>query len=312
MTYRGRFAPSPTGPLHFGSLVAALGSYLDARRHQGEWLVRIEDLDKPREMPGAADAILRTLEAFGLYWDEEPVYQSRRSEAYEAALEQLRYSGQTYPCSCSRKQIILRCPSGPEGAVYDRHCRLNGIDVTQPQAQRLLVADRPVKFTDLILGEIEHKLSEQVGDFILKRRDGLYAYQLAVVVDDAWQDISHVVRGGDLLLSTPRQRLLQQHLKLPELNYAHLPLALDENGKKLSKQYNALPVDPEQPMPALYAALKHLGQALPASADAIEQPRDLLAWAVNEWRLDKVPGTALQAGETASERRQPPTATPDD
>jgi len=286
MHYRGRFAPSPTGPLHFGSLIAALGSYLDARHHDGQWLVRIEDLDRPREVPGAADDILRTLELFGLLWDESPEYQSRRDPAYAVAAQQLNAMGLLYPCTCSRKTIRSAGRQGPEGPIYHGACR-NGISIgRQPSSLRIRTPDYALELTDLIQGRIRQDLQADVGDFVLRRSDGQYAYQLAVVVDDAWQGITHVVRGGDLLLSTPRQVYLQECLGLPRPEYAHLPLALDENGQKLSKQYGACPVDPARPAVALTAALLHLGQALPPGRP--ERPGEILDWAVANWNMQGI------------------------
>jgi glutamyl-Q tRNA(Asp) synthetase len=231
--YRGRFAPSPTGPLHFGSLVAALGSYLDAKAHGGEWLVRIEDIDTPRTVPGAADDILRTLERFGLEWDGPVLYQSSRLEAYQAALERLS----VFPCGCSRKDV---------GDRYPGTCR-NGIQgrVDMP-SWRFRVPDQIVSFEDRRMGPQHQNVHDYVGDFVLKRADGLFAYQLAVVVDDAYQGITDVVRGEDLLDSTARQILLQRALGLPQPRYMHLPVVLNEAGQKLSKQTGATPLDPDR------------------------------------------------------------------
>ncbi len=287
MHYCGRFAPSPTGPLHFGSLVAALGSYLDARHNDGKWLVRIEDLDRPREVPGAADVILRTLELFGLLWDESPEYQSRRDPAYAVAVQQLHGMGLLYPCTCSRKAIRSAGRQGPEGPIYHGACRNGVSNARQPRSLRIRTPDHALELTDRIQGRIRQDLQADVGDFILRRSDGQYAYQLAVVVDDAWQGITHVVRGGDLLLSTPRQVYLQECLGLPRPEYAHLPLALDKNGQKLSKQYGACPVDPDRPAAALKAALLHLGQELPPGQP--ERPGEILDWAVANWNVQRIP-----------------------
>ncbi len=287
MRYRGRFAPSPTGPLHFGSLVAALGSYLDARHNGGEWLVRIEDLDRPREVAGAADDILRTLELFGLLWDGTPEYQSRRNQAYARATQRLESMGLLYPCACSRREIRAAGRSGAEGPIYLGTCR-NGIEAGRmARSLRIRTPLHALGLTDRIQGRVLQDLRTEVGDFVLRRTDGLYAYQLAVVVDDAWQGISHVVRGGDLLLSTPRQLYLQECLNLPHPEYAHLPLALDKNGQKLSKQYGARPVDPSRPATALYAALLHLGQELPPERPRL--PREILGWATEHWKMARVP-----------------------
>jgi glutamyl-Q tRNA(Asp) synthetase len=230
--YRGRFAPSPTGPLHFGSLVAALGSYLDARAHGGEWLVRMEDLDTPRVVPGAADDILRTLERFGLQWDGPVLYQSSRIEAYEAALENLRARGLVFPCICSRKDVGERYPGTcRKGAKPGR------------TSWRFQAGPATVAFVDRRLGTQSQNVEEYVGDFVLKRADGVFTYQMAVVVDDAFQGITHVVRGEDLLDSTPRQILLQRALGYPQPDYLHLPVVLNEAGQKLSKQTGAAVLD---------------------------------------------------------------------
>ncbi|HXN15728.1 MAG TPA: tRNA glutamyl-Q(34) synthetase GluQRS, partial [Usitatibacter sp.] len=213
--YRGRFAPSPTGALHFGSLVAALASWLDARAHGGEWRVRMEDVDTPRTIPGAADAILRALEAFGLYWDGEVVWQSERSALYEAALERLRAAGAIYRCRCSRKEIADSALRGVEGAVYPGTCRSLSLAAGVAGAERLRAPDAPIAFEDRLQGHYSQDIAREIGDFVLKRRDGIYAYQLAVVVDDAAQAVSDVVRGADLLGSTARQIHLQRLLGLP-------------------------------------------------------------------------------------------------
>jgi len=221
--YRGRFAPSPTGTLHFGSLVAAMGSYLDARAQGGEWLVRMEDLDQTRTLPGAADAILRTLDALGFEWDGAVAYQSRRTQAYAQALERLRQAGLVYPCGCSRKQIQRSARLGPEGPIYPGNCRRGLAAGVAARSLRLRVPDQTCAFEDRIQGRIEQNLARQVGDFVVQRADGFHAYQLAVVVDDGWQGINRVVRGADLLLSTPRQIYLQRLLGLDRPDYAHLP-----------------------------------------------------------------------------------------
>lgn len=285
--YRGRFAPSPTGPLHFGSLVAALGSYLDARQPKGVWLVRMEDLDREREVKGAADEILRSLERFGFEWDETVVYQSRRTEAYEAALEDLRDNGYAYPCACSRKQLARLASIGAEGPIYPGTCRTGLTTGARARSIRLLTQDREVSLVDRVQGPIRQNPLREVGDFVIRRADGYHAYQLAVVLDDAWQSINQVVRGADLLSSTPRQCYLQQLLDLPHPQYAHLPLAVDATGRKLSKQYRDAPVDPRQPLSTLLQALDFLGQELPP-----ERPLDLAdfwRWAIAQWRLEKVP-----------------------
>lgn len=258
--YRGRFAPSPTGPLHFGSLIAAVASYLEAKTHKGEWLLRMEDLDTPREMPGAADAILKALEAFGFEWDGSVIYQSQRFDAYAAALENLQKQALGYPCACSRKEIADSAIHGIDGLIYPGTCR-NGLKASkQARAWRIKVEDRTIAFDDAIQDRVSQNLSRDIGDFVLKRSDGIYAYQLAVVVDDAEQGITHVVRGADLLGSTPRQIYLQQKLGVNTPSYTHIPVATNQQGEKLSKQTLAQPVDAQNPVPALWQALSFLGQ----------------------------------------------------
>ncbi len=287
---RGRFAPSPTGPLHFGSLIAALGSFLDARRRGGEWRVRIEDVDAPRARPGAADAILRTLERYELHWDGPVLYQSRRTEVYRAALERLLNAGLAYPCTCSRRELAA-CPRGDDGGpIYPGHCRAGVRRPARPPAIRLRVTDAPVAFRDAVQGDYRQCLASVVGDFVIRRADGLFAYQLAVVVDDADQGITRVVRGADLLDSTPRQLYLQQLLGYPAPEYAHLPVAVDQSDHKLSKQTGAAPLDLENRAPALWAALDFLGQS-PPPALRREPPATILAWALGRWRLASVPTT---------------------
>jgi glutamyl-Q tRNA(Asp) synthetase len=257
---RGRFAPSPTGPLHFGSLLAALGSWLLARAAGGEWLVRIEDLDPPREIAGAATAQLATLAAFGLEPDGPVLWQSTRGDAYQAALDRLLASGDAFACHCSRSDLA-------GGGGIHRRC-VRGAHRDDPSI-RLRVPDRAVvAFDDAIQGHHVQDVTREVGDFVLRRADGWWAYQLAVVVDDAAQDITGVVRGSDLLDSTPRQLLLQRALGLPTPRYAHLPLVVDAQGRKLSKSLASLPVDVAEPLPALRAAWQALGQDPRALADA--------------------------------------------
>ena len=263
MTARGRFAPSPTGPLHFGSLVAATGSFLEARTRGGDWHLRMEDVDAPRCSMVAATEILRALEACGFTWDGEVVWQSRRAEAYAAALEQLKAAGLVFPCSCSRRELADSAIA-PDGAViYPGTCRPGLPTGREARAWRLRVGDARVSFDDAIQGRIVSELAGEAGDFILLRADGLFAYQLAVVVDDAGIGITHVVRGADLLASTSRQIFLQQYLGVPTPVYAHLPVAVNAAGEKLSKQTRAAPVDISRPGPALFAALEFLGQRPP-------------------------------------------------
>jgi glutamyl-Q tRNA(Asp) synthetase len=250
--YRGRFAPSPTGRLHFGSLVAALGSWLLARHHQGEWLVRVEDLDPPREVAGAARAQLETLAAFGMVSDGPVLWQSRRHDAYQQAVDPLLALGSAFFCRCSRSDLA---------AVDGIHRQCVATDTRRLPAIRLRVeAGAQVGFDDGLQGRVIQDVAADVGDFILRRADGYWAYQLAVVVDDHAQGITDVVRGADLLDSTPRQILLQRALGLPTPRYLHLPLIVDARGQKLSKSMAALPVDNDAPLPALAAAWQALGQ----------------------------------------------------
>mgnify|MGYP004701078967 CR=1 FL=1 len=275
----GRFAPSPTGPLHFGSLLAALGSYLSIRRQGGLWRLRIEDLDPLRTIPGSEDELLRTLEGLGLEWDGPLLRQSERSALYEAALDQLVGQGVLFPCSCSRKEILASAPhAGEEGPIYPGTCR-HGLRAGQKaRALRLRVDDRVIVFVDKLYGPYQQNLAQDVGDFVLKRADGLFGYQLAVVVDDGDSGVTEVVRGADLLASTPRQIYLQRFLGLPTPMYLHLPLALDDDGEKLSKRHGryALPADPGS---ALCNALIFLGQRPPLELRGTP-PAELLAWAV--------------------------------
>ncbi|QWD87425.1 tRNA glutamyl-Q(34) synthetase GluQRS [Polynucleobacter paludilacus] len=269
--YRGRFAPSPTGPLHAGSLVAALGSWLDARAHQGQWLLRIEDIDTPRSIPGAAEQIQAQLLACGLQWDEEPVWQSARQETYQKAFNQLIDEGQLYPCNCSRQTIANALKAlGVETErhqelVYPGSCRSQlGLKPENTLAAwRIALPEHcTIAFEDRALGHQIQNLSQEVGDFVLRRSDGLFTYQLAVVVDDAEQGITHVVRGEDLLNNTARQIYLQKVLHYPTPVYVHLPLVLDEFGEKLSKQTLASAIDistPAHALKALELAANHLG-----------------------------------------------------
>lgn len=285
--YRGRFAPSPTGLLHFGSLITALGSYLCARHVGGEWRLRIEDLDPPRELVGAADAILRTLETHGLEWDGSVLYQSRRAEAYEAALARLWAGGWLYECSCTRSDIARFARQGPFGPIYPGRCRQGPRSRRKPYALRVLTHPRDIAFDDRLQGTQVQCLTETAGDFVVRRADGLYAYQLAVVVDDATQGITDIVRGADLLDSTPRQIHLQQLLGYPTASYLHLPVAVNAAGEKLSKQTHAPPLDSQQAGDNLWQALCFLSQQPPPELRRAS-PRELLAWAVSEWRVTAV------------------------
>jgi len=284
MAYRGRFAPSPSGPLHAGSLVAALASWLDARAHAGEWLLRIEDVDRPRTVPGADEEILRQLAACSLVPDQPPSWQSRREPLYQAALDRLVRQGSAYPCACSRKDIALALRAqGRERSrhgelVYPGTCRA-GLPGRPARAWRFRVAEGVLPWTDRRLGVHLQDVAQEVGDFVLKRADGLFAYQLAVVVDDADQGITHVVRGEDLVDNTPRQILLQRALGVATPLYLHAPLVLRANGEKLSKQNGAAAVDVSQPAAALAAAARVLGIVPEARACVA----DLLAQCVRAW-----------------------------
>ncbi|WP_342322175.1 tRNA glutamyl-Q(34) synthetase GluQRS [Kosakonia sp. BYX6] len=281
--YIGRFAPSPSGELHFGSLIAALGSYLQARAQQGVWLVRIEDIDPPREVPGAANTILRQLEHYGLQWDGDVLWQSQRHNAYREVLETLQREGLSYFCTCTRARIQS------VGGIYDGHCRLlyNG---PQNAAVRLLQRQPVLEFQDRLLGRIvaDEKLARE--DFIIHRRDGLFAYNLAVVVDDNYQGVTEIVRGADLIEPTVRQISLYQQLGWTVPGYIHLPLALNEQGNKLSKQNHAPALPAGDPRPILIRALQFLNQ------DVTKEWQDLridalLEKAAANWTLSRVPVT---------------------
>lgn len=282
----GRFAPSPTGPLHFGSLVAAVASYCRVRQAGGRWLVRIEDLDPPRTVSGAADEILRSLERFGFEWDGDVVWQSRRSDAYDAALEQLREVGRLYSCACSRREIIASAPhQGEDGPVYPGTCRDGLAPGRQARAWRLRVGSEPIVYDDLLFGRQSQQLARDVGDFVLKRADGLFAYQLAVVVDDAAASVTQVVRGADLLASTPRQIYLYQCLGESPPEYLHLPLVLGADGEKLSKRHGAVLAGDGSS--AMAGALEFLGAPPPAVLQRASG-KELLAWGVAHLDLGRV------------------------
>ena len=297
--YRGRFAPSPTGPLHFGSLIAAVASYLDAKSRGGEWRVRIEDLDPPRVVRGAADDILRTLDACGMHWDGAVVHQSTRFDAYHSALHRLRQRGVVYPCACSRREIADSALAGIEGPVYPGTCR-NGIAAGKTaHALRVDTRGARIVFDDAVQGPVRQNLETEVGDFVLYRADHVFAYQLAVVVDDAEQGITDIVRGADLLHSTPRQIHLQRLLDFPTPRYAHVAVAVNARGEKLSKQTHAPAIDAAAPLPALIAALRFLGQQPPHELSDCSETRSdaaltsLWQWAIANWRIERVPRRAL-------------------
>ncbi len=278
--YRGRFAPSPTGALHAGSLVAAMASYCDARAHNGAWLVRIEDIDPPRDLPWAASHILKTLNALGLESDEPVLYQHDRHDAYRAALESLRSQGLAYGCACSRREVAdaARARGLPEN-VYPGTCR-HGTGSRQARAIRFLTHHDPITWVDRHYGTQTQDVEAVVGDFVLLRADGLWAYQLAVVVDDAYQGITDIVRGADLLDNTARQIALMRALNLPIPRYLHLPLVLNQDGQKLSKQAGATPLNADNLLAELERAAQHLGLGR-LGADNI---RAFWPLAINRWK----------------------------
>ncbi|MDN5752892.1 MAG: tRNA glutamyl-Q(34) synthetase GluQRS [Nitrosospira sp.] len=285
--YRGRFAPSPTGPLHFGSLVAAVGSYLEAKSCNGKWLVRIENLDRSREAPDASKEILSALEALGMEWDDEVLYQSRRNNAYRSALALLEKRNLIYRCNCSRKEIADSSIIGIDGPVYSGVCRGGSPNGEYPGAWRVRTDDHLIEFKDALRGMIRQRLESDIGDFILRRADGVFAYQLAVVVDDAEQAITHVVRGEDLLNSTPRQIYLQQLLGYPTPAYLHLPVAVNAQGEKLSKQTHAAPIDTSDPVSQLMLAIRFLGQAPPKELTG-SNVTSFWKWATKNWKAEMI------------------------
>jgi glutamyl-Q tRNA(Asp) synthetase len=282
VSYIGRFAPSPTGPLHLGSLLAALASYLDAHSQQGKWLLRIEDTDPPREQPGAASSILRALEAHGLTWNDTETYQSQRANIYREAADSLVNTRLAYYCSCSRQQL-------KEHPVYPGTCRNQFTPPDKPAAIRILTRGT-IHFMDAIQGSQSHNMPQEIGDFVIYRKDQLVAYQLATALDDALQGITHVVRGCDLLDSTPRQIYLQQALGLNAPSYAHIPVLAHSNGQKLSKQNLAKPLDPTLAQQNLFMALNWLNQQPPD--ELARQPIDeILAWGIQHWQREQIPRT---------------------
>jgi glutamyl-Q tRNA(Asp) synthetase len=290
--YRGRFAPSPTGPLHFGSLVAAVGSYLRARSLGGQWLIRIEDIDPPREVDGAALSQLDTLRRFGMIADEPVTYQSRSAALHQAALQYLLQSGQAFECGCSRRDL-------PESGIYPGTCR-NGLQPGQePRSVRMRVDDRPIRFKDAIWGACQQNPATQVGDFVIRRADGLMAYQLAVVVDDAASGITEVVRGADLIESTGRQILIYQALKKPVPDHAHLPVIVDEQGRKLSKSQADDPVHLRHPATTLRLALRALNHEPPKGCRSLET---IWSWASRHFDIRQVPVAEVAIGVHPNQR----------
>lgn len=292
--YTGRFAPSPTGPLHFGSLVAAVASYLQARSRGGKWLLRIEDIDPPREQPGASEAIIAALAHCGFEWDGPVLYQSQSHDAHHRALRQLVADGHAYRCDCSRADLA-DLPRGPLGPIYPGTCRA-GCDADEA-AVRVRTCDDPLAFEDAVQGRYCQRLESESGDFVICRRDGLIAYHLAVVVDDALQGITEVVRGMDLLDSTPRQIWLQRLLGYRTPEYAHIPLVLGPDGTKLSKSLGAGAADIAHPAKAVVAALKALNQSPPAELERASLA-ETWAWATAHWQLQALVGvTSIAAPE---------------
>ena len=285
-SYVGRFAPSPTGPLHFGSLLAAIASYLQARTNDGRWLIRVEDIDPPREPPGADKQILDALEAFGFRWDGPVRYQSEFTARHEEVLRSLLADGKAYSCSCSRR-MLGNTPRGPLGIIYPGTCR-NG-SYGSEFAYRLKTDNEPITFTDRLQGPVTQRLESESGDFVIKRRDGLIAYHLAVVVDDADQHISEIVRGIDLLDTTPRHIFLQRQLGFPTPAYMHIPVAVNKEGQKLSKLTGATAIDTKRASEVLALGLAALGQALPdGHRDA--QLDELWDWAFTHWDIGPLAG----------------------
>ncbi|HDZ55759.1 MAG TPA: tRNA glutamyl-Q(34) synthetase GluQRS [Pseudomonas xinjiangensis] len=288
--YIGRFAPTPSGHLHFGSLLAALASYLDARSHAGSWLLRVEDLDQPRCVPGATDHILRTLEAYGMVWDGEVIRQNQRVALYQQVIDNWLDSGLAYYCDCSRQHIAKH------GGVYPGTCRNRHLPFAHTHAVRVQAPQHEICFTDRLQGYFGQRLAAEVGDFVVKRRDGVIAYQLAVVIDDIAQGVTDIVRGADLIDSTPRQLWLYQLLKSEPPRYLHIPLVMRQQGEKLSKRLASPPIDTSMAPATLFKAIAALAQEPPAdlrNAPVGEQ----LAWASNNWSPERLPA-ALQLLES--------------
>ena len=283
--YIGRFAPSPTGPLHFGSLLAAVASYLDAKANCGSWLLRMEDLDPPREPDGAADQILGQLQALGLCWDGEVLYQSSRLDAYEQILTNLYQRELCYSCDCTRGQIKAM------GSVYNGQCRERTAPPASNSAIRLKTQNIELDFCDAVFGIYRQNLERDVGDFVIKRKDGLFAYQLAVVIDDAYQGVTHIVRGYDLLDSTPRQIYLQKLLGYQTPGYAHIPIVVDDEGNKLSKQQFATAIDIAKGPQLIFQCLALLGLSPPNDISGTTTSA-LLNWALDNWDIQRVPKLA--------------------
>ena len=281
--YKGRFAPSPTGPVHYGTLIAAVGSYLQAKKNNGEWLIRMEDVDTTRKIEGSDVDILNTLEAFGFEWHGEIIYQSKQTELYEQALEQLISQSMVFPCLCSRKQL-----AESNSEIYPGNCRGRHLPEKNEHALRVVAKNITIKFNDAVMAKQSQNIEQQCGDFVIKRRDGLFAYQLAVVVDDALQGISEIVRGADLLDCTPRQIYLQQLLNYPTPAYCHLPLAVDSAGNKISKSEGASKINIKLKEKQLVCVLDFLGQQPPVDL-AESNIKDIWVWAIKHWQIKLVP-----------------------
>lgn len=286
--YIGRFAPSPTGPLHFGSLLAAVSSYAQARQQQGRWLVRIEDIDQPRCDPAYTSLILNTLDSYGMHWDGEIIYQSHRNAIYQHALDRLIEKDLIYGCACSRRQIKASANSLNNELIYPGTCR-NGLAAgTTARSLRIRTNDEAITFYDKVQGKICQNINKQVGDFIIKRADHLFSYQIAVVVDDNEQGVTDIVRGSDMLGSTPRQIYLQHCLNYTTPSYLHIPLAVNSDGSKLSKQNKAMPIDSTDPRPQLLQALQFLRQN-PPEALRDTDIETIWQWTLKHWSVDHIP-----------------------
>lgn len=281
--YIGRFAPSPTGPLHFGSLYTALASYLQARSQNGKWLVRIDDLDTARNVPGATESILKTLEKYGLYWDDRIYFQSQNTQTYQIAIAKLTSKQQLFRCVCTRKILAQHRRTNPKAAIYPGFCKDANHSPHVVHALRIKANTTNISFTDALQGKITPCPANATDNFIVQRRDRVVAYQLAVVIDDYRQNITEVVRGYDLLGSTAKQIYLQQQLDLPTPNYMHVPIIVDARGNKLSKQTFARPIDDQNPGPILHEALRLLRQNPPEEL-RFASVAETLAWAVTYWK----------------------------
>jgi glutamyl-Q tRNA(Asp) synthetase len=300
ISYIGRFAPSPTGPLHFGSLLAALASYLDAKSNHGQWLIRIEDLDPPRETEGAKEAILKALDTYGLFSDQDIIYQSQRSPLYQQALDQLIQQQSVFPCKCSRKQLANRdsihfgnCLSlTKESTTTEEELQFAWRFNSRPAAESN--ARGQAYFKDSLQDHFSQSIAQSIGDFVVQRKDQLWAYQLAMVVDDYQQGVTHIVRGIDLIDSTLRQNMLQHALNYPVPHYAHIPVACGENGQKLSKQNLAPGLDLDNPQDTLWSALSWLRQSPPENL-RLASVKQILAWAIAHWQPLKLQQVQSQA-----------------